>query len=55
MKKILFLFCLLASFFVNAQVKEGKVVYERTMQMQRPRDMDEEMARMIPPSRKDNF
>jgi GLPGLI family protein len=55
MKKILFLFCLLASFFVNAQVKEGKVIYERTMQMQRPRDMDEEMARMIPPSRKDNF
>jgi len=55
MKKIFFLFCLLASFIVNAQVKEGKVVYERTMQMRRPQGLDEEMARMIPPTRKDHF
>jgi len=52
---MIFSFCILISYIVNAQVKEGKVIYERTMQMQRPQGIDEEMARMIPSSRKDNF
>jgi GLPGLI family protein len=34
MKKILFLLSILLSFLANAQMKEGKVLYERTIQMQ---------------------
>ena len=57
MKKILIAGCslwLAASSF--AQQKEGKVVYERTTQMQvRFAGMNDEMERMIPRSRTDKF
>ena len=39
-----------------AQLKEGKVVYQRTLQMQvRMQGMNEEMERMIPRTRTDKF
>src|SRR6185503_12705257 len=40
----------------KAQQKEGKVTYERTVQMQvRMQGMNEEMERMIPRTRTDKF
>jgi GLPGLI family protein len=54
MKKILLLACLSSGLFASAQMKEGKVVYERTTQM-RIRMQNPEVANMIPQSRKDNF
>ncbi len=45
------LFSVLAA---QAQMKEGKVVYERSMQM-RMRGMSTEAAAIVPESRKDNF
>jgi len=47
----LLLFSVLAA---QAQMKEGKVVYERSMQM-RMRGMSTEAAAIVPESRKDNF
>ena len=54
MKKILLLTSLASTLFASAQMKEGKVVYERTTQM-RMRIQNPEVANMIPQSRKDNF
>ncbi|MFN2456851.1 MAG: GLPGLI family protein [Chitinophagaceae bacterium] len=57
MKKLLVLFCITSSIAANAQLKEGKVVYERTIQIQnRFRGGDNEaIARRLPTSRTDNF
>jgi GLPGLI family protein len=51
MKRLILSLSLLISLLANAQIKEGKVVYERTMQMRR---MGAE-ADLIPPTRKDNY
>ena len=49
-------FALIALIVANAQQKEGKVTYERTVQMQVSfAGMNEEMQRMIPRSRTDKF
>ena len=69
MKKMLFSFWLLcalaaaaqvpdgkASVAPQAQMKEGKVIYERTIQMQMNiQGMDEAIARRLPRTRTDNF
>lgn len=59
MKKILITVCaFIAAFASQAQQKEGKVVYERTIQIQiRINDghMNDEMQNMLPKTRKDNF
>jgi GLPGLI family protein len=59
MKKILIAGCaFLTATLAQSQQKEGKVTYERTMQMQiRINDshMNEEMQNMLPKQRKDNF
>ena len=56
MKPIVALGCLLLSVGVQAQQKEGRVTYERTVQMQvNFGGMNEEMQRMIPRSRTDKF
>src|SRR5688572_18440200 len=56
MKPILVIACALVATFANAQQKEGKVTYERTVQMQVSfAGMNEEMQRMIPRSRTDKF
>lgn len=69
MKKIFFPLCLLlsmaavaqtpegkASIAPQAQMKEGKVIYERTIQMQiNIQGMDENVARQLPRTRTDNF
>jgi GLPGLI family protein len=57
MKRILIAGCALLAFAAaNAQQKEGKVTYERTIQMEvRFAGMNEEMQRMIPRSRTDKF
>jgi GLPGLI family protein len=57
MKKIvLSSFLAFACLIAVAQLKEGKVLYQRTMQMQmRMQGMNEEMERMIPRTRTDKF
>ena len=58
MKKIFLAACSLwlAASYVNAQQKEGKVTYERTVQVQmRMQGMNDEMERMIPRTRTDKF
>lgn len=57
MKKIITLACAWLSLVtLNAQQKEGKVIYERTVQMQVSfAGMQEEMQRMIPKQRIDKF
>jgi len=57
MKRVFALgFTLLALTTLKAQLKEGKVTYERTVQMQVSfAGMNEEMQRMIPRSRTDKF
>ena len=57
MKRIVTIACgMLAIVAVNAQQKQGKVIYERVSQMQvRMQGMNEEMERMIPKSRTDKF
>lgn len=56
MKKILFASLIILAISANAQQKEGKVVYERTVQMQVSfAGMNDEMQRMIPRSRTDKF
>lgn len=54
MKQLLLAATLLISFSGFAQMKQGKVVYERTMQLQfRPRDPNMEVN--VPQSRKDHY
>lgn len=56
MKLVLFtttITCMLAT--AQAQQTEGRVVYERTMQMQVQIDDNEEMSRLMPKSRTDRF
>ncbi len=62
MKKLLFTLCIAASGIAGAQMKEGKVIYERTMQMPAMRVFamnggggGEVPAPQIPPSRTDQF
>lgn len=46
----------MAVMYADAQQKEGKVTYERTVQMQiRINDGNEEIQNMLPKTRKDNF
>ncbi|HEY0732245.1 MAG TPA: GLPGLI family protein, partial [Chitinophagaceae bacterium] len=53
MKKIIIPALLLMGSVSNAQMKEGKVVYERTIQMNRIQDP--EIAARVPRERKENF
>lgn len=53
MKVILLSISIMFTLAGAAQVKEGKVVYERTMQMRAMVNLPEGMT--LPPSRKDNF
>lgn len=55
MKKIFLLLCLSSCFAGFAQLKQGTVVYERTMMINRPPGMDPEMAKRLPTSRTDQF
>jgi GLPGLI family protein len=67
MKKMILPLCLLIASVAFAQTqdgkasvtgapaKEGKVVFERVMQVRRPQNMDPEMAARIPASRTDQF
>jgi len=57
MKKYLCLPALLLALCAGAQQKEGRIVYERVMQMPVPQiqNMDPELARQIPRSRTDQF
>ncbi|RYZ00257.1 MAG: GLPGLI family protein [Chitinophagaceae bacterium] len=55
MKNFLLPLCLLLGAGAQAQKKEGTVVYERTMQVRRPANMDPELAARIPAARTDNF
>ena len=57
MKKILILTnCMFFALVMNAQQKEGKVVYSRTTQMQiRLNNGNDEIQNMLPKSRTDNF
>lgn len=45
--------CILLATTVNAQIKEGKVIYERITQVRRPQGMSEEIK--LPPTRTENF
>ncbi len=54
MKRILFFNALFFSLIAQAQMKEGKVVYERTMQM-RMRNINAQENAVLPETRKDNF
>jgi GLPGLI family protein len=54
MKKILFAAFLLSAAVSQAQMKEGKVVYERTMQFQF-RNNNPEIAAQMPRERKDHY
>lgn len=45
--------CILLATTINAQIKEGKVIFERTMQVRRPQGMSEEIK--LPPTRTENF
>ena len=57
MKKMFFAgLSLMIATTLHAQQKEGKVIYERTMQMQiRINDDNEQLASMLPKSRTDKF
>jgi GLPGLI family protein len=56
MKTFLLIGLLASTAIAQGQMKEGKVVYERTMQMQnRIRGVSEDVARRIPTSRTDVF
>lgn len=54
MKKMFLFMCIAAGLTASAQMKEGKVVYERTIQL-RMRMSNPEMADRIPQSRTDQF
>jgi GLPGLI family protein len=56
MKRLLIASAMLIAISSSAQVKEGKILYERTMQMQiRINDDNPAMQNMIPKERKDKF
>ena len=56
MKRLLIASAMLIAIPTLAQVKEGKIVYERTMQMQiRINDDNPAFQNMIPKERKDKF
>src|SRR3954466_14042423 len=56
MKKILMIACLLCAIAGFSQMKEGRVVYERVMQIPtRNFNMDPAIAAQIPKSRTDQF
>ncbi|HEX2532161.1 MAG TPA: hypothetical protein VHK69_00420, partial [Chitinophagaceae bacterium] len=57
MKRWLLLLLAGSALTAQAQMKEGKVVYERTIQMGqfRPQGMPEEVARQLPPTRTMQF
>jgi GLPGLI family protein len=56
MKKILLFTSFVSSFFAaGAQMKEGQVLYERTIQMQFRGNIPPEMAQNMPRERKDKF
>ena len=55
MKKILLFTSIISSLFATAQMKEGKVLYERTIQMQFRGNMPPEMANNMPREHKDKF
>jgi GLPGLI family protein len=55
MKKIFIAVCLFTVAFAAQAQKEGKVIYERVMQIRRPQGLSPEIAHQIPPSRTDNF
>jgi len=56
MKRLLIASALLIAISSSAQVKEGKILYERTMQLQiRIADDNPAMQNMIPKERKDRF
>ena len=55
MKKILFFISIISSLIATAQMKEGKILYERTIQMQFRGNMPPEMANNMPLEHKDKF
>src|SRR4051812_20666363 len=55
MKKILSITCAAFSLSVKAQMKEGRIVYERTTQMRMSGNLPPELASQIPKSRTDQF
>jgi GLPGLI family protein len=55
MKKIFIALCLFTGLASEAQTKEGKVIYERVMQVRRPQGLSPEIAQQLPPTRTDNF
>lgn len=56
MKKLLLLTTIVFYVAAQAQMKEGRIVYERTIQMQiRVPNMDPEIAKQLPKSRTDQF
>ena len=55
MKKILFFISIAFSLFSSAQMKQGKVVYERTIKMQFRGNLPPELAANMPKERKDKF
>jgi GLPGLI family protein len=55
MKKILFFTSIFSSLIATAQMKEGKVLYERAIQMQFRGNMPTEMANNMPREHKDKF
>ena len=55
MKKILFFISIISSLIATAQMKEGKILYERTIQMQFRGNMPPEIANNMPPEHKDKF
>jgi GLPGLI family protein len=54
-KKILIIPTLLVSTMLTAQQKEGKVIYERTMQLQIKMEDNNQLERMLPKTSKDKF
>jgi GLPGLI family protein len=56
MKKMIILAALLISFFTQAQVKEGKIIYERVMQLPtRMLNVDPAIAAQMPKARTDQY
>lgn len=56
MKRFLLLVTIASALGTQAQMKEGRVVYQRTVQMQFQRqNLPEEVARQLPKSRTDHF
>jgi GLPGLI family protein len=55
MKKVFLFFGMVAALAAGAQIKEGHVVYERTLQMPKGMVNDPNIAAQIPKSRTDHF